>query len=174
MSTTRFLLLDSCVVIDYLKTDRELFKLISEYIGDVYIADEMIPEIKEVYGDGVLVELGLKFSEVDQEDLGMAAILAEKGALSDNDHICLLTAKRNGFVCVTNDSKLHRECELKNVTTMWGLQLLLRLYEVGGIDQERTRKIGTRICENPWISKEVCQRFLQRLEVISVEKERHV
>lgn len=97
-----FLLLDSCVIFDFMKADGELFTLASRYVGPVYVADALIPELQDFCGVEEIEEVGLRTLEVDKSDLDAASTLSETGPLSYYDVVCLLTARRLGCVCVTN------------------------------------------------------------------------
>ena len=172
MNDARILLMDACVVLDYLKADRELFKLISENIGELYVPEEVVSEIKDVGGSEELKALGLKIIETNADDYCEAALRSQSGPLSPVEHICFLTAQRNGFVCVTNDTRLRKKCERERVETMRGLQLILLLFERGGIDKQRALQIGARARQNPWLAESAYKNFAERVEKIAVESER--
>jgi hypothetical protein len=50
-----------------------------------------------------------------------------KGQLSFRDHLCLIVASDEGFVCVTNDKALRKACDDKGVATLWGLEIMTAL-----------------------------------------------
>ncbi len=160
-----FLLLDSCVIFDFMKADGELFTLASRYVGPVYVADALIPELQDFCGVEEIEEVGLRTLEVDKSDLDAASALSETGPLSYYDVVCLLTARRLGCVCVTNDRNLRKACEREQVALFWGLELVFRVFQAGGIDRERARRIGEQIGKrNRWISRKVLERFFENLE----------
>lgn len=88
-------------------------------------ADAMIHEIMEFGVDGDLSHYCLSKVFVPAEDLDAAKRNAEHGKLSEEDWICLLTAKRRGYCCVTNDERLRRRCESENIPTIRGHRLIL-------------------------------------------------
>lgn len=163
----RFLLLDSCVVLDFLKADDRLFSLISRFVGEVYIADELFVEIRNHFNVVTPEELGLRMVRVEFEDVVEAQIRSEGSRLSDKDYICLLTARRQRWTCVTNDRRLCNECERENVDYMRGLRLLVELFRVGGIDYDAARDVARSIREtNPWLKDDVLERFYTMLDEI--------
>ena len=136
----KYLLLDSNIVIDYLAADSKIFFLISERLGEPTFADAMIHEIMEFGVDGDLSHYGLSKVFVLAEDLDAAKRNAEHGKLSEEDWICLLTAKRRGYCCVTNDERLRCRCESENIPTIRGHRLILDLCAEGGISVEYARR----------------------------------
>jgi predicted nucleic acid-binding protein len=139
----KILIMDACVLIDFLNSDRKVFRLISDHLGTLYVASPVLDEIKEIENEQELVEIGLKVVEPETGDAMAAG--GNVGPLSFQDWICLLTAKRNGFTCVTNDKKLMQTCKKEGVDTIRGLALLAKLHEAGGITTDDVLLIGREI-----------------------------
>lgn len=126
----KILIMDACVLIDFLNSERCVFKLISKYLGTLYVASPVLDEIEEIENEQNMVEIGLEVIEPETEDALAAG--DNVGPLSFQDWICLLTAKRDGFTCVTNDKKLIQTCKKEGVDIIRGLSLLAKLHEAGG------------------------------------------
>ncbi len=88
-----------------------------------------------------------------------------RGSTSFQDNICLLTAKRHGMTCITNDKSLRKACSEHDVLIMWGLELLLGLVRSGGLDHKSALDIARQIhADNPrHISPKVIADFRKKL-----------
>lgn len=160
LSGRKLFIMDACVVIDFINADRNILKAISDFIGSLYVASPIIEEINGIDGEKELVELGLSVIEPDIEDAYKAG--ENSSPLSFQDWICLLTAKRYGFTCVTNDKKLREICNKEGVKTLWGLELIVELYKAGTMTAERALCIARKIHEsNP---KHISSKILERFE----------
>jgi len=137
------MIMDACVLIDYLKTERSVLELFAKYIGPVHVVTPVIEEVKEIDSADELMELGLIIVEPELEDAFAAT--SQIGATSFQDNLCLLTAKRHGFICVTNDINLRKLCEKEKVPFLWGLQLLIELHRSGGIPSSDAVSIAQQI-----------------------------
>ena len=153
------MLMDACVLIDFIKADRSILELIVKYVGPLHVISPVVDEVNEIDDEGELVELGLSIVEPEIEDAYAAA--SQIGPTSFQDRLCLLTAKRYGFTCVTNDKNLRKLCEEENVPLSWGLQLLADLHQVGGILPDDALDIAQRIHKaNPrHITLQILRRF---------------
>jgi len=159
----RLLIMDACVLIDFLKADRTVFSLVAGHVGPVHVVSPIVEEVREINGQEELVELGLSVIEPEIEDAYTAA--NDAGTVSFQDRLCLLTAKRHGMICVTNDKNLRKLCDGEGVPLLWGLELLLELYEAGGIPKHLAEEIACAIHEtNPLhITSGILKRFMSRI-----------
>ncbi len=157
------LILDACVLIDFLQTDSSVIKVLAEYIGPLYVTSTLIGEINDITDESDFVELGLLVVEPEIED---AFSVSTDGPLSMQDQLCLLTAKRAGFTCITNDKNLRRLCEKEGVQIMWGLELIAELHKAGGITNKYAERLARAISEsNPMhITPEIVSRFMDRIK----------
>ena len=141
---TGFLLVDANVLIDYVETEIAVLSIASRALAPVYVVREVLREVKRL--DSAACErLGIHVLEPELEELAAAA--ARRGALSFEDHLCLLVAQARGWTCVTNDGALRRACAAENVAMLWGLELMAqrvakrvafgkRLADQGGIRED--------------------------------------
>lgn len=113
-----------------------------------------MPILEEVDSIGSLEELedpGLIPIEPEIEDVFTAQEM--DGQTSFQDNICFLTARRQRFTCVSNDTHLRRHCSHASIPTLWGLELILLLTKVGGIWKKEAFRIAkgayTGICSSP-------------------------
>jgi len=159
----RFMIMDACVLIDYMNGEPDLFRLISSYIGPIYVVTAILEEVDCIKSIAELEELGLFPIDVEVADVFLAAEMI--GPTSFQDDLCLLTAKRQNLTCITNDKKLRVQCENSNVSILWGLELVLELAKLGGISRKRATQIAIKInVSNPrHISQKVLDGFIAKL-----------
>lgn len=165
---SRLMIMDACVLIDYLKTERSVLELFAKYIGPVHVVSPVIEEVQEIDSPEELIELGLIIVEPELEDAFAAA--SQIGPTSFQDKLCLLTAKRHGFTCVTNDKNLRKLCKKEKVPFLWGLQLLAELHQSGGIPAADAIAVAEQIHQtNP---KHITTEIIERFTKIIWEKEK--
>ncbi len=158
----RLMIMDACVLIDFIKADRSILELVVKHVGPLHVASPVVDEVNEIEDENELVELGLVIVEPEIEDAYAAA--SQAGPISFQDRICLLVAKRYGFTCVTNDKNLRKLCQKEKVPLLWGLQLLVELHRCGGIPREDALDIARKIHKaNPkHITPKILERFTDR------------
>jgi len=140
VNLTRFMIMDACVLIDYMNGEPELFKLISSHIGPIYVATPTLEEVDSINSIEDLEDLGLIPIEPEIDDVFTAEEM--EGQTSFQDNICFLTAKRQGFTCISNDTNLRRQCTDARVPILWGLELILNLTKAGGILKKEASRIA--------------------------------
>jgi rRNA-processing protein FCF1 len=157
------MIMDACVLIDFIKTDRSVLELIVKHVGPVHVISPIVEEVGEIDDESELLELGLVILEPEIEDAYAAA--SHSGPISFQDQLCLLTAKRYGFLCVTNDKSLRKRCRQENVPLLWGLELLAKLHRAGGIPGKEAMLIAQSIRKsNPkHITAKIISRFRDTL-----------
>ena len=162
--THRLLLMDACVLIDFIKADSSIFKLFVKYVGEIHVVSPVVEEVKDIENAQALEKLGLIIIEPTLDDVFTAA--NEFGSISFQDRLCLLTAKREGFTCVTNDKQLRKQCEKDDVQILWGLQLLISLHAKGGITSADATELAEQIHKNnpKHISPKLLERFKDALK----------
>lgn len=162
----RFMIMDACVLIDYINGEPDLFKLISTHIGAIYVTTPILEEVDSIESIEELEELGLLPIEPEIDDVFEATNMNGKTSFQDN--LCYLTAKRQGMICVTNDTNLRKQCSSSDIPILWGLQLILELVKTGGISKKEASFIATEIHKsNPrHINQKVLDGFLRKLNRI--------
>jgi len=153
--------MDACVLIDYIKADRYVLELIVKHIGPVHVVSPVVEEVNEVENEEELAELGLVIIEPELKHAFTAA--STQNSLSFQDKLCLLTAKRHGFTCVTNDKSLRKQCSAAKIPLLWGLELLATLHKSGGISAKSAIDLARQIhCDNPrHITASILERFIK-------------
>lgn len=68
----RLLIMDACVLIDYMNGEPKLFKLISSHIGSIFAVTPIIEEVDFINSLDKLEELGLIPLEPELEDVFQA------------------------------------------------------------------------------------------------------
>lgn len=153
------MIIDACVLIDYLKTDQTVLSLFVAHIGPIHVVHSVVEEVKDIDTVNDLIDLGLIIVEPELEDAFEAS--AMKGPTSFQDNLSFLTAKRYGFTCITNDKNLRRLCTQSKVPVLWGLKLLADLHLIGGIPSKDALSLANKIQQsNPkHITQEIITRF---------------
>lgn len=157
------MIMDACVLIDFIKTARAVLELVVKHVGPLYVTSPVVDEVNEIDDENDLIALGLIIIEPEIEDAYTAG--GRSGPLSFEDWLCLLTAKRHGFTCVTNDKNLRKLSRQEGVSLLWGLELLAELHKVGGIPATEAETIAQAIQRsNPrHISKKIVSRFTETI-----------
>jgi len=137
------MIMDACVLIDYMNGEPDLFKLISSHIGPIYVATPILEEVDSINSIEELEDLGLVPIEPEIDDVFSAEDM--DGQTSFQDNICFLTAIRQSFTCVSNDTNLRRQCTNADVPIFWGLELILDLTKAGGILKKEASRIARDI-----------------------------
>jgi len=160
----KLMIMDACVLIDYIKADRSVLELVVKHVGPLHVASPVVDEVNEIEDENELLELGLVIVEPEIEDAYAAA--GQTGPTSFQDRLCLLAARRYGFTCVTNDRNLRKLCAQEKVPLLWGLQLLAELHRSGGIPAEDALDIARKIHEaNPkHITPKILKRFTDLIQ----------
>ena len=127
----KLMIMDACVLIDFIKAERVVLELVVKHIGSLYVTSSVVDEVNEIDDENELIALGLTVIEPEIEDAYAAGV--QSGRLSFEDWLCMLTARRGGFTCVTNDRNLRKLCRREGVPLLWGLELVAELHKLGGI-----------------------------------------
>ena len=162
-SVTRLLLFDANVLIDYVKSELSILGIVSRHLGEVYVLSTVLDEVDGLDADGC-ARLGIRVFEPELADVIAAA--RKRGALSTQDHLCLILARRQGWTCVTNDGALRRACLLEQVPVLWGLQMMLELVRMGQLPGEDVIAVANAIHRtNPFhITDSIVARFIEEVQ----------
>ena len=156
------IIIDACVLIDFVKADISIFQSITQFIGQLHVISTVMEEVHDIRQEEQNIP-GLIIIEPELEDASLA--YSVRMPISSEDYLCLLTAKRHGLICITNDSCLRRECEKQGIPIIWGLGLLLELHERKGIQTEKAKEIAEKIHENnpKYITKSILADFIKKI-----------
>jgi predicted nucleic acid-binding protein len=154
------MIMDACVLFDFIKAERAVLELVVKHVSPLHVTSPVVDEVNEIDDENELVALGLIIVEPEIEDAYAAA--GRSGALSFEDWLCLLTAKRHGFTCVTNDKNLRKVCKREGVPVLWGIELIAELHKVGGIPGKEAELFAQAIRRsNPkHVTKKIISRFV--------------
>jgi len=159
---TALFILDSNVLIDYCEADRTVLTLAARHVGPIHVPSVLLDEVEGV--DASECErLGLVV--VESESSLLAAAGRRRPGLSYYDHVCLLSAKAEGWTCVTNDGRLRRECRAEKVPVWWGLELMVPLVSDRHLTAAAAAAVAQAIqAANPlYITDEILRRFAARI-----------
>lgn len=159
------LIVDANVLIDYANSDLSILALVSRHVGLIHVPSVILDEV-----DGLNEEdcfnLGLSVVEESIEVLLTAA--ETRGALSFEDHVCLLLAAENGWTCVSNDKPLHSACVEESVPVKWGLRLMIELVEGGHLGKDDAFEVAEAIqVSNPrHITSVIIDEFKRKINLL--------
>jgi len=158
------LLMDACVLIDFVRGGRYVLELAAKYIGPVHVIKPIVDEVREIENEDELVELGVMV--IDPELIDAFAASSVAGPTSFQDRLCVLTAKRLSCTCVTNDKQLRKYCAKEGVAIWWGLQVLLELHKCGGIPVADAIEVARRISDsNPrHVNAQIVEKFIREMK----------
>jgi len=156
------LVLDANVLIDYCQCDRTILSLVSKHVGKVHVPSLVLDEVHELDEDEC-VRLGLVVVEPELDEVMTTA--QRRCGLSFEDHLCLIMAKKRGWICATNDGRLRRECESEGVALLWGLGLMVKLVGLCVLSPDAARDAALLMhSRNPrYITKTVIARFMTQI-----------
>jgi rRNA-processing protein FCF1 len=154
----RAYIIDANALIDYCDADLQILSLLSQKIGTVYIARSTFDKVEQLsITQAKKNHLLIKVPDVET----IAAAAADRGSLAPDDKETLLLAKRNGWICITNDKPLRKECEDDGVACLWGLEPMKILVEQGEVLPSNAISVAKIIqSANPgYISDNIVNRF---------------
>ncbi|EIJ34506.1 hypothetical protein [Thiothrix nivea] len=157
------LIVDANVLIDYALADPSILGLASRCLGNVFIPRVILREVKQLDADDC-ERYGLTIVDEPLEIL-MQAANSRLGPLSNPDKVCLLLAKANQWICVTNEKPLHKFCKLENVETLWGLRLMLELVACQCLASDTAKRVALEIHRNNprYITEAIYAEFCRKL-----------
>lgn len=166
---TRLLLVDANVLIDYVKSELSILGIAARHLGDVYVLSTVLDEVDGLEEDEC-ARLGIRIYEPELAHLVVAA--QQRGALSTEDHLCLILAREQGWTCVTNDGALRKACQQEHVPVLWGLEIMLELMRIGQLSAADAITVADAIHRtNPFhITEAIVARFEERVRALSPSK----
>jgi rRNA-processing protein FCF1 len=168
---SRPFVVDANVLIDYANTDASILTLIARHLAPVHVPTPVLEKVDQV--DAAECDhLGLIAYEPSIDVLLEAG--AERGRLAFDDRICLIVARDNNWVCITNDRALRAACADRGVHTVWGLAVMLDLVAGGVLAGADARVVARAVHEtNPrFVTASVLVAFEKKLEALAVEDPR--
>ena len=158
------LIVGANVLIDYANSDINILSLVSKYVGQIHIPSVILDEVSDLSEEDC-IELG--FVIIDESVELLLAAAGARGALSFEDHVCLLLAIENDCTCVSNDKPLHRACEEESVSVKWGLRLMIDLVESGHLGKHAAVELAEDIqAQNSrHITQNVVDEFKRKLDI---------
>ena len=148
---------DANVLIDYFDVDEDLIRELVRCWKQVYVPDVVLHEVRRT-NQKRAEELGLVILETPLE-------LPESKRLSFADRACLYFVVQNHWICITNDARLGAECLNRGEQVVRGLEMLIKMTQIGHITTARALDCAERIHRiNPAITAELLARFKQLLE----------
>lgn len=126
MSTSqRILVVDANVLIDYVRSEPEMLRLAATHIGSLLVPSPVALKVRRSWSEQDIELGGLQITVPTKEQFEEAADKPPNPAF--DDWCCLIVARDCCGECVTNDSRLRRECTAAGVKVLYGMELLLEL-----------------------------------------------
>lgn len=160
---------DANVLIDYLNADLTVLGLLSKAMSPVYVSDAVLENVNGIDRHGC-DEVGLVVAQPSLDQMLEAGDRRTK--LAYDDWMCLILARDNGCLCITNDKALRTECTKAGVKVLWGLELMFSLASHGVLEIEEAEAIAWRIHEknSAFVTEAIVNRFTKKLRRISSER----
>jgi hypothetical protein len=159
------ILLDADVLIDYWNSDRSVLGLMVEHLGTIGVPSLLLEEeARDISTPQDLTILGAKLLEPELSEVFAASSISRAG-LSFCDNLCLLMAKRLGFFCATNDTKLRKACKAESIRTIRSLRLLIMLVANQGISANAAFAVAKKMHDNnpKYITEKILQEFTEKI-----------
>jgi hypothetical protein len=146
-----------------------MLSLFSQKIGAVFIGRSTFDKVEQLNAT-TAKKHHLLIEVPDLETIVAAA--ADRGSLAPDDKETLLLARRNKWVCITNDKPLRRECEMESVAVLWGLEPMKLLVENGEISPSKAISVAKSIqmANSGFISDDIVDRFEKQVKKIKVKE----
>lgn len=156
---------DADVLIDLVMADRHVLTLTVKHLAPVYIVSPVLRQLREIQSRDQMIQLGVTIIDPDVEDLYQAANIQNPSKYVD--YVCLLTAKRRGFICVANDIELRKRCKCEGVRCMREFRLLILLHKAGGISTQNAINLAEEIHKsNPkYITRTILADFMKEIRL---------
>jgi hypothetical protein len=167
LDSNTILLADANIIIDFIKADEDALRIICQSFEILVPRIIIQDEIKQLSIEDAQ-KIGLKIADAELSQM----IEANSGSLrvSFYDKICMILTRDNSWLCISNDKKLHSECDVHNVKIIWGLELLLLSVEKGILSKDRSILCFSRIQSiNSRMGKKVEDDFLIKLNNIGLD-----
>lgn len=157
MSRGELLILDACVLIDFVDADPSILAIVSKHVGTIHVASPVFEEVDQL-DPSTAQSLGIDVVEPELELLSEA--VRTRGRISVQDRLCFLLAKSKGWTCVSNDGHLRRVCVAEKVSVLWGLEMMGRAVEAGALPGDAAVAVARKIQEsNPYITDDIVAAF---------------
>ena len=142
-----------------------MLKLLATHISPVYISRSTFQNVNDLSEN----EARKNHIIIQTPALEILMLSAQtRGRLAYDDRETLLLAKKYGWVCITNDKPLRKECKKEKVSVLWGLEPLKLLVINHLIVPDKAISVAKNIQEeNPrYITVEIVEKFKTQIRII--------
>lgn len=148
---------DANILIDYMEVGRKVLTLFASSIDSLYVPLAVLKEVPALSFDEA-DRIGIILLDTEISILSEASTI--KTGCSFEDNICFLTAKKENFICATNDRNLRMICESDGVDVFWGLQIMIYLVQIKKLSKKEAVDIAKKISNiNSTITKSIVDEF---------------
>jgi len=101
------IVIEATTLIDFLSSEKSILPLISRHLGKLHVTRPVLEEVADLH-ESQCEPLGITIVDLTLAQYQGANSLV--GGLSFDDCTCFVLARHNGWLCITNDKRLRREC----------------------------------------------------------------
>ncbi len=153
---------DANILIDYFDNNKNVLSLAIDHCYDIYVPFPVFEEVEQMEENDA-VKLGIRLIEPTLPQLLEA--VNDEGSLSNEDRLCFIIARDNGWICATNEKTLRNKCKRESVETIRGLKIMLELHALRKLSKQEAIETARKIKEsNSRITELVIQDFCDELE----------
>ena len=164
MKPKGILICDANILIDYLDVNMSILCLATTHCYEIYVPETVLAEVRQIKGVD-LNALGIKRYELKFNHLVTAKKMSNSSSLSEEDSLCFIIAKEEGWICATNEKALRNKCQREKVDTIRGLRFMLDLVEHGRLSTEDAISTAKKIGDmNPRMPQNVIDKFIRLIE----------
>ena len=156
------LVCDANILIDYFDNNKNVLRLATEHCYDIYVPIPVFEEVGQME-ESDAIKLGIRLIEPTLVQL-LEAVNGE-GSLSNEDRLCFIIARDNGWICASNEKSLRNKCIREKVETIRGLKIMMELHAIQKLSKQEAIDTAKKIKEsNSRITVEVIQDFSDELD----------
>ena len=105
-------LIDSNVLIDYFNSDPSILKTFSDKIGMLHVATTTLAKVRQL-DETACQRLNITLITPAENQIDQA--IQNQVSVAFDDYVCLLIAKSQNLILITNDERLRKICEENGV-----------------------------------------------------------
>ncbi len=157
---TSGLLVDACVLIDYLD-HLPIFTIADKNIGKIYVITNTIDEVNGL-SEAMCLQSGFTIIEPTREQQSQAE---DSDIKPPEDALCFQTAKDNNYVFVTNDKPLRKVCKKAHIELLWGCHIVVCLVKRKKMSKEEAKRVIKDIhSKNKRNKKEILTKLCSQID----------
>lgn len=156
----RTYLADASLLIDLCNVNRDIINLFAQCEGGICVIRNVLEEVLKL-SEEEASQRGVRILDPDITIYHEAAGIQD--GLSFADHICLIIARQQGLVLITNDKRLKNECKQQDIPVLWELEAVGLLVRKKLLTKSAAANFAEELqLTNPWIDGTIIKKFLDK------------